>query len=117
MICLHLMLCVTFLAYDTVKGSFDGDVGIVDGCLVTARTRAQMCQQRDPRQVPWQALGVDVVIESTGVLCSGSQLMGHIDAGAASIADGAWARRDRLYGGLRRESSRTIQGTSYCVEC
>jgi glyceraldehyde 3-phosphate dehydrogenase len=73
------------LAYDTVMGRFDGDVGIVDGCLVTARTRAQMFQQRDPRQLPWQALGVDVVVESTGVLRSRSQLMGHIDAGAQRV--------------------------------
>lgn len=73
------------LAYDTVMGRFDGDVDIVDGCLVTARTSAQMFQQRDPRQLPWQALGVDVVIESTGVLRSHSQLMGHIDAGAQRV--------------------------------
>ena len=73
------------LAYDTVMGRFDGDVDIVDGCLVTARTSAQMFQQRDPRQLPWQALGVDVVIESTGVLRSRSQLMGHIDAGAQRV--------------------------------
>lgn len=73
------------LAYDTVMGRFDGDVDIVGGCLVTARTSAQMFQQRDPRQLPWQALGVDVVIESTGVLRSRSQLMGHIDAGAQRV--------------------------------
>lgn len=73
------------MAYDTVMGRFDGEVSIVDGCLVTARTRAKMFQQRDPTELPWQALGVDVIVEATGVLRSRAQLMGHIQAGAQRV--------------------------------
>lgn len=73
------------LTFDTVMGRFQGNVDIVEGCLVTSRTRARMLQQRDPSLLPWSELGVDVVVESTGALRAKSQLMQHIDAGANRV--------------------------------
>ena len=73
------------LTYDTVMGRFGGRIDIEDDEMVTARTRAKMLQERDPRQLPWADLGVDVVVESTGVFRSRAQLSAHLDAGAERV--------------------------------
>lgn len=73
------------LTFDTVMGRFRGDADIANGFLATENTRAQMLQQRDPSQLPWGDLGVDVVVESTGALRSRHQLTRHLDAGAGRV--------------------------------
>ena len=70
------------LAYDTVMGRFEGSVCIEDGELVTPRSRVRMVKERDPRQLPWAALQVDAVVESTGVFRSREQVAMHLQAGA-----------------------------------
>ena len=70
------------LAYDTVMGRFEGSVSVEDGELVTPRSRVRMVKERDPRQLPWAALQVDAVVESTGVFRSREQVAMHLQAGA-----------------------------------
>ncbi|MYA67181.1 MAG: type I glyceraldehyde-3-phosphate dehydrogenase [Gammaproteobacteria bacterium] len=70
------------LNYDTVMGRFPGKVSIEDSEMVTPRTRARMLQERDPTQLPWKELEVDVVVESTGVFRSKAQVSRHLEAGA-----------------------------------
>ena len=70
------------LRYDTVMGRFEGGVAIEDGELVTPRSRARMVNERDPRQLPWAELGVDAVVESTGVFRAREQVAMHLEAGA-----------------------------------
>jgi len=70
------------LNYDTVMGRFPGKVSIEDSEMVTPRTRARMLQERDPAQLPWKELEVDVVVESTGVFRSKAQVSMHLEAGA-----------------------------------
>ncbi len=70
------------LNYDTVMGRFPGKVGIEDSEMVTSSTRARMLQERDPAQLPWKELEVDVVVESTGVFRSKAQVSMHLEAGA-----------------------------------
>ena len=70
------------LNYDTVMGRFPGKVSIEDSEMVTPRTRARMLQERDPTQLPWKELEVDVVVESTGVFRSKAQVSMHLEAGA-----------------------------------
>ncbi len=70
------------LTYDTVMGRFEGGVAIEGGELVTTHTRACMVRERDPRQLPWADLGVDAVVESTGVFRSREQVAMHLEAGA-----------------------------------
>ena len=70
------------LNYDTVMGRFPGKVSIQDSEMVTSRTRARMLQERDPAQLPWKELEVDVVVESTGVFRSKAQVSMHLEAGA-----------------------------------
>lgn len=73
------------LRYDTVMGRFEGGAQIEDGAMVTAQTRAQMVKERDPAALPWQELGIDVVVESTGVFRTQDALSKHLDAGAGKV--------------------------------
>jgi glyceraldehyde 3-phosphate dehydrogenase len=73
------------LKYDTVMGRFEGRVDIEDNEMVTANTRSKMLSQRDPRQLPWNKLGVDVVVEATGIFRSRAQVSMHLEAGAKRV--------------------------------
>ena len=70
------------LTYDTVMGRFEGGVCIEGDELVTSRSRARMVSERDPARLPWAALDVDVVVESTGVFRTRAQIAQHLEAGA-----------------------------------
>ncbi len=73
------------LRYDTVMGRFEGGAQVEDGAMVTAQTRAQMVKERDPAALPWQKLGIDVVVEATGVFRTQEALSKHLDAGAGKV--------------------------------
>jgi len=73
------------LRYDTVMGRFEGGAQVEDGAMVTAQTRAQMVKERDPTQLPWKELGIDVVVESTGVFRTQKDLSKHLEAGAGKV--------------------------------
>ena len=70
------------LTYDTVMGRFEGHVEVEGGELVTSRSRVRMYQERDPANLPWGELDIDVVVESTGVFRSREQVGMHLQAGA-----------------------------------
>jgi glyceraldehyde 3-phosphate dehydrogenase len=63
------------LKYDSIHGRYDGDIEVVDG-------RFQVHSERDPADLPWGELGVDVVIESTGIFRSRDAASKHLQAGA-----------------------------------
>lgn len=73
------------LQYDTVMGTLDHEVTLEDDKLVVASQRAQLLQERSPANLPWKALGVDVVIEATGRFRKRSEIEQHLDAGAAKV--------------------------------
>jgi glyceraldehyde 3-phosphate dehydrogenase len=73
------------LEYDTVMGRFPGPLELVDGHLVTGRSRARLLAERDPAQLPWDSLGVDAVVESTGVFRNRAACEKHLSAGAARV--------------------------------
>lgn len=73
------------LTYDTVMGGFPGGVSLDGDCLVTLNSRARMLKERDPQQLPWGELGVDAVVESTGVFRAREQLEMHLNAGAGRV--------------------------------
>jgi glyceraldehyde 3-phosphate dehydrogenase len=73
------------LEYDTVMGRFPGKLVLEGEHLVTNTTRAKLLQERDPLKLPWQELGVDVVVESTGVFRSRAQVELHLKAGAKRV--------------------------------
>ncbi len=69
--------------YDSNYGTFAGDVSAgADGIVIDGRT-IKVLAERDPGKLPWKDLGVDVVIESTGLFTDASKARAHIDGGGA----------------------------------
>jgi glyceraldehyde 3-phosphate dehydrogenase len=73
------------LNYDTVMGPFSHALALEDDQLVTPKGRVAMFSERDPAQLPWGDLGVDAVVEATGVFRKREQLQQHLDAGAPRV--------------------------------
>jgi len=70
------------LDYDTVMGPFGKELTLKDDQLITANSKVKLLKERDPAQLPWRELGVDVVVESTGVFRGRDEVAMHITAGA-----------------------------------
>ncbi len=73
------------LKYDTNYGRYPGTVEVRNGNLVVDGTEIQVFAQRDPAQLPWGDLGVDIVIESTGVFREREKADLHRQAGAKKV--------------------------------
>jgi glyceraldehyde 3-phosphate dehydrogenase len=73
------------LKYDSVHGRFGGDVGHDDNGLIVDGTAVKVLAERDPAALPWSDLGVDVVVESTGIFSSGEKAGKHLAAGAKKV--------------------------------
>jgi glyceraldehyde 3-phosphate dehydrogenase len=76
---------VYLLKYDTVMGRFNDSVELDGEVMKTSRNSVEMIAERDPSQLPWDRLGVDVVIEATGIFRTRQQIQQHIDAGASRV--------------------------------
>ena len=73
------------LEYDSVMGRFEEEVTVKDELMTVGHHRIKMLMERDPSQLPWKDLAVDIVIESTGVFRDRASLQKHIDAGAKRV--------------------------------
>lgn len=73
------------LKYDTVMGRLKDTVTVQNGILKTSIHSVKMLNERDPSALPWAELGIDVVIEATGVFRTREQLQSHLDAGAGRV--------------------------------
>lgn len=71
--------------YDSVHENFDGEVYAEDEYLVVNGKKVRIYAERDPQNLPWGELGVDIVVESTGLFKKREQLMKHINAGAKKV--------------------------------
>ena len=71
--------------YDTAHGKFPGSVSVEGGDLVVNGDRIKVCAERDPSKLPWKDLGVDVVIESTGLFTKRDKAAAHLAAGARKV--------------------------------
>jgi glyceraldehyde 3-phosphate dehydrogenase len=73
------------LKYDSVHGHYPGTVEVSDGGLVVDGDEIRVFSERDPAQLPWGDLGVDIVIESTGHFWDRDGAAKHIQAGARKV--------------------------------
>ncbi|WMT30206.1 glyceraldehyde-3-phosphate dehydrogenase [Bacillus aerius] len=73
------------IKYDTNHGRYECDVTAKDDALIVNGKRVLLLNNRDPKQLPWGELGIDIVIEATGKFNSKDQAMSHIDAGAKKV--------------------------------
>ncbi|MCK9539680.1 type I glyceraldehyde-3-phosphate dehydrogenase [Dokdonella sp.] len=71
--------------YDTAHGRFPGKVSVEGGDLVVNGDRIKVCAERDPAKLPWGELGVDIVVESTGLFTTRDKAAGHLAAGAKKV--------------------------------
>ena len=73
------------LAYDSIYGRFPGTVEATDEAIVVDGREVKVLAERDPAALPWGELGVDVVIESTGLFTKRDDAAKHVEAGAKKV--------------------------------
>jgi glyceraldehyde 3-phosphate dehydrogenase len=73
------------LDYDTVMGPFGKSLSLEDDHFVTSKGRVKLLSERNPADLPWAELGVDAVVEATGVFRQRAQLEPHLAAGAKYV--------------------------------
>src|SRR5690242_10614216 len=80
--------------YDTAHGKFPGKVSVDGDSMVVNGDRIRVLAQRDPAQLPWKDLGVDVVLESTGFFTGKEKASAHLRGGAAKVIISAPGGKD-----------------------
>ena len=71
--------------YDTVHGRFNGEVSAKDGVLIVNGKEIKVYKEMDPKNIPWGELGVEYVLECSGVFTTLEKAQAHIDAGAKKV--------------------------------
>ena len=80
------------LKYDSITGRFQGEVSYDDEGIVVDGKHIKVLAQRNPADLPWGELGVEVVVESTGFFTDGEKAKAHLDAGAKKVVISAPAK-------------------------
>lgn len=73
------------LKYDTVHGKFNADVKVDNSGFIIDGKKTRITSEKDPTKLPWKELGVDYVVESTGLFCKLADAKKHIEAGAKRV--------------------------------
>ncbi|GAA0971738.1 Glyceraldehyde-3-phosphate dehydrogenase [Nocardioides aquaticus] len=73
------------LKFDSILGRLDADVSATDDAIMVGTQEIKAYAERDPANLPWGALGVDVVVESTGFFTDATKAKAHLDAGAKKV--------------------------------
>ena len=84
------------LKYDSILGRFPGEVAYDDDALIVDGKEIKAFAEKDPAQLPWGELGVDIVIESTGFFVDATKAQAHIDAGAKKVLISAPAKNEDI---------------------
>jgi glyceraldehyde 3-phosphate dehydrogenase len=110
--------------HDTVHGKFPGTVAVEGDALVVNGDRIKVLAQRDPAQLPWGELGVDVVLECTGLFTSKAKASAHLKGGAKKVIISAPGGKDVdatvVYGvnhGTLKASHTVISNASCTTNC
>ncbi len=80
--------------YDSVMGKFDGTVEVAEDGLVINGKKIKFFSEKDPAQLPWKELNVEVVVESTGFFTDATKAKAHLDAGAKKVIISAPAKNE-----------------------
>lgn len=80
------------MKYDSVHGAFSKDVAVTDGGLLIDGKRVKVVNDRDPANLPWSDLNIDIVFECTGVFATTKKASAHIAAGAKKVLISAPAK-------------------------
>ncbi|SCA63613.1 Glyceraldehyde-3-phosphate dehydrogenase [Chlamydiales bacterium SCGC AG-110-M15] len=82
------------LKYDSTHGRFEGSVEVDGSALIVNGKKVEVCAERDPAALPWKRLGVDFVVESTGLFTNAEGAGKHLEAGARRVIISAPAKGD-----------------------
>ncbi|MFB5088144.1 glyceraldehyde-3-phosphate dehydrogenase [Psychrobacillus sp. PGGUH221] len=82
------------IKYDSTHGTFEGEISIDKDALIVNGKRVQIVNDRDPANLPWGKLNVDIVIESTGKFNDGEKAAAHLEAGAKKVIITAPAKNE-----------------------
>ncbi len=80
--------------YDTAHGKFPGNISVEGDNLVVNGDKIRVCAQKNPAELPWKELGVDVVLECTGLFTSKAKTAAHLSAGAKKVIISAPGEKD-----------------------
>src|SRR5579862_2304872 len=110
--------------YDTAHGRFGREVKVDGDALVIDADRIRVLSERDPAKLPWSSLGVDIVLESTGLFTSKAKASKHLEAGARKVLISAPGGDDVdatiVYGvnhGSLRSSYTVVSNASCTTNC
>jgi glyceraldehyde 3-phosphate dehydrogenase len=110
--------------YDTVHGRFKGTVIVEGDAMIVNGDRVKVLAQRDPSQLPWKDLGVDVVLECTGLFTSKDKASAHLRGGAKKVLISAPGGKDVdatvVYGvnhGVLKSSHSVVSNASCTTNC
>ncbi|MGR8933612.1 MAG: type I glyceraldehyde-3-phosphate dehydrogenase [Gammaproteobacteria bacterium] len=111
--------------HDTVHGPFQGTVAVDGGDLIINGDRIKVFSERDPSKLPWGSLGVDVVLECTGIFRNKAKCQPHLDAGAKKVIISAPADKNEcdatiVYGvnhGTLKAEHTVISNASCTTNC
>ncbi|MFZ5491674.1 MAG: type I glyceraldehyde-3-phosphate dehydrogenase [Pseudomonadota bacterium] len=109
--------------YDTAHGKFPGTVEVTDGAIVVNGDRIRVTSERDPAKLPWGELGVDVVLECTGLFTKKEKAAAHLTAGARKVlisAPGTGVDATVVYGvnhGVLKAGDTVVSNASCTTNC
>ncbi|MFN3884277.1 MAG: type I glyceraldehyde-3-phosphate dehydrogenase [Rhodocyclaceae bacterium] len=107
------------LKYDSVHGRFDGDIAVDGSHLVVNGKKIRLTAEKDPANLKWGEVGVDVVIESTGFFLTKETCQKHLDAGAKKVVQSAPSKDDTpmfVYGvNHEKYAGETIVSAASCT--
>ena len=82
------------LKYDSILGRYPDQVTVADGGIKVGEATLKILAERDPALLPWKDLGVDVVVESTGLFTDATKARAHVEAGARKVIISAPAKNE-----------------------
>jgi glyceraldehyde 3-phosphate dehydrogenase len=84
------------LKYDSIMGRLKAEVKVTEKGLLIDGKQAVITARKEPSQIPWRDLGVEYVVESTGLFTDSSRARGHLDAGARKVIITAPAKNEDI---------------------
>ena len=111
------------LKYDSVHGKYPGEVSHTEQALVVEGKEIGVLSEKDPGNLPWRSLGVDVVVESTGRFTDLKSASKHLDVGAGWVLISAPAKGDvptvvmGINDGILKADDRVISNASCTTNC
>lgn len=77
--------CAYMLRYDTIHGQYKGEISYTDSSIIVDGREVKFFAEKEPANIPWGKIGVDYVVDATGIFHSKDKAQAHLDAGAKKV--------------------------------